>query len=157
MAAEQFSPALTDNLDISDSDRPVKRKREAPLTPPISVDESRDVCETLRTAINVLSVEATALSHVTRLYQTDPVARNGLARTIDAIVKANEVGGKLIICGVGKSGHVGLKTVATMKSLGLGCSFMHAAEALHGDLGDIRSVRAAVNCPSHAGRVWLTL
>jgi len=39
---------------------------------------------------------------------------------------------------VGKSGLVGRKTVATMKSLGLGASFLHAGEAMHGDLGDVR-------------------
>lgn len=53
----------------------------------------------------------------------------------------SEAGGKLIVCGVGKSGLVGRKIVATMKSLGIPSSFMHATEALHGDLGDVRKVR----------------
>jgi len=89
-------------------------------------------------AVHVLSTEATALSYVTRLYQTDPTARDGFVRAIECIVKAQESGGKLIICGVGKSGLVGRKTVATFKSLGIASSFLHAAEALHGDLGDVR-------------------
>ncbi|OCK81641.1 SIS domain-containing protein [Lepidopterella palustris CBS 459.81] len=117
----------------------LKRKRSAslPLTPPLSMDDP-DASKILDRAVHVISTEATALSHVSRLYQTDPVARDGLVRAIDCITKVNETGGRLIICGVGKSGLVGMKTVATMKSLGLGTAFLHASEAMHGDLGDIR-------------------
>jgi D-arabinose 5-phosphate isomerase GutQ len=88
----------------------------------------------------VLSTAATALSQVTVLYESDPHARHGLLQAVDTITRVNEADGKLIICGVGKSGLVGRKMVATMKSLGIACSFMHAAEALHGDLGEIRKV-----------------
>jgi D-arabinose 5-phosphate isomerase GutQ len=98
----------------------------------------------LSRAVNVLSTAATALSQVTFLYQSDHVARDGLLQAVDVITKSNEAGGKLIICGVGKSGLVGRKMVATMKSLGIASSFMHASEALHGDLGDIRKVRVNV-------------
>ena len=74
------------------------------------------------------------------MYQSDHVARHGLLQAVEVITKNSEAGGKLIVCGVGKSGLVGRKIVATMKSLGIASSFMHAAEALHGDLGDIRKV-----------------
>jgi D-arabinose 5-phosphate isomerase GutQ len=141
MAADNYHPTQVECAVTPEFERPFKRKREAPLTPPIFADEPLEAAQTLDKAIKVLSVEATALSHATRLYQTDPIARDGLCRAVDAIVRAHENGSKLIICGVGKSGLVGMKTVATMKSLGIGCSFMHAAEALHGDLGDIRQVR----------------
>jgi D-arabinose 5-phosphate isomerase GutQ len=110
-----------------------------PITPPATLDDPEST-RTLDRAVHIISTEATALSHATRLYQTDPVARSGLLKAVDCIVKINEVGGKLIICGVGKSGYIGMKIVATMKSLGLGSSFLHAAEAMHGDLGDIRTV-----------------
>ncbi len=43
--------------------------------------------------------------------------------------------GKVIITGVGKSGHIGKKLAATLASTGTLSIFMHAAEALHGDLG----------------------
>lgn len=43
--------------------------------------------------------------------------------------------GKLMICGVGKSGLVGQKLAATFSSTGTPAVFMHAAEAVHGDLG----------------------
>ncbi|KAH0194651.1 sugar isomerase, partial [Aureobasidium melanogenum] len=56
----------------------------------------------------------------------------------ECITRSQAAGGKIIVCGVGKSGLVGRKTVATLKSLSIAASFMHAAEAAHGDLGDIR-------------------
>lgn len=120
-----------------------KRKRtepeSQPLTPPLTAADP-DGTRILSRAVNVLSTAATALSQVTLLYQSDRHAQQGLLQAVETIVTANEAGGKLIICGVGKSGLVGRKMVATMKSLGIACSFMHASEALHGDLGDIRKV-----------------
>jgi len=46
-----------------------------------------------------------------------------------------ECGGKLIVSGLGKSGHVGRKIAATFASTGTTASFLHLAEAIHGDLG----------------------
>ena len=43
--------------------------------------------------------------------------------------------GRVITCGVGKSGHIAKKTAGTLSSTGTPSAFMHAAEALHGDLG----------------------
>lgn len=43
--------------------------------------------------------------------------------------------GRVICCGVGKSGHIANKTAATLASTGSPAFFMHAAEAVHGDLG----------------------
>jgi arabinose-5-phosphate isomerase len=43
--------------------------------------------------------------------------------------------GRVICCGVGKSGHMANKTAATLASTGTPAFFMHAAEAVHGDLG----------------------
>ncbi len=45
--------------------------------------------------------------------------------------------GRLIITGIGKSAHIGQKIVATLNSTGTPSLFMHAAEAVHGDLGMI--------------------
>ena len=65
---------------------------------------------------------------------------NNVAKQIDDdIVKASELiignKGKLVICGLGKSGLIGQKIVATLCSTGTKSVFVHAAEALHGDLG----------------------
>lgn len=43
--------------------------------------------------------------------------------------------GRVICCGIGKSGHIANKTAATLASTGTPSFFLHAAEAVHGDLG----------------------
>ena len=43
--------------------------------------------------------------------------------------------GRVVVCGMGKSGHVGRKIAATLASTGTPALFLHPAEALHGDLG----------------------
>ncbi len=53
-------------------------------------------------------------------------------RAVD-ILLANQ--SKLVICGIGKSGHIGAKLAATFSSSGMPAVFLHAAEAIHGDLG----------------------
>lgn len=53
-------------------------------------------------------------------------------RAIDIILAAKN---KLVICGIGKSGHIGGKLAATFSSCGIPSVFLHAAEAMHGDLG----------------------
>ena len=53
-------------------------------------------------------------------------------RAIDLILRCD---GKLIVCGLGKSGHVGRKIAATFASTGTTAIFLHLAEAIHGDLG----------------------
>jgi arabinose-5-phosphate isomerase len=46
-----------------------------------------------------------------------------------------DCGGKLIVSGLGKSGHIGRKIAATVASTGTTATFLHLAEAIHGDLG----------------------
>ena len=46
-----------------------------------------------------------------------------------------ETKGKLIVAGLGKSGHIGRKIAATFASTGTTATFLHLAEAIHGDLG----------------------
>ena len=53
-------------------------------------------------------------------------------RALDLIL---ESGSKLVICGIGKSGHIGTKLAATLSSCGIPSVFLHAAETIHGDLG----------------------
>ncbi len=43
--------------------------------------------------------------------------------------------GKVVVSGIGKSGHIGQKIAATLASTGTPAVFLHAAEAVHGDLG----------------------
>lgn len=46
-----------------------------------------------------------------------------------------ECRGRVITCGIGKSGHIARKTAGTLSSTGTPSLFLHAAEAVHGDLG----------------------
>lgn len=58
--------------------------------------------------------------------------------------------GRVICCGVGKSGHIATKTAATLASTGTPSFFLHAAEAVHGDLGMVTS-QDVVILYSHSG------
>ena len=61
------------------------------------------------------------------------------SRSSGDIVRAARIlsscGGRVVVSGLGKSGHVGRKIAATFASLGVPAFFLHAAEAAHGDLG----------------------
>lgn len=61
-----------------------------------------------------------------------------------------EMKGKLVVVGIGKSAHVANKIVATLNSTGTPSQFLHAAEAIHGDLGVIRK-EDVVLCISNSG------
>ena len=76
----------------------------------------------------VIETEASALSKLASDLPTD------FAAVIDAVLKTK---GRVVVSGVGKSGHVGRKIAATLASTGTPASFVHATEASHGDLGMI--------------------
>ncbi|KAI0148697.1 SIS domain-containing protein [Xylariaceae sp. FL1272] len=108
------------------------------------IEDSKNVQDTaslaarrIAGAIHVLNTEATALRCLTQLYKTDATVSAGFNAAVDAIVRQSNERGKLVIIGVGKSGHIGKKLVATFNSLGLQATFLHPTEALHGDLGKI--------------------
>ena len=110
-----------------------------PITPPTTESDPQSD-RILHYATHVLSTEATALSHLSRLYATDPVARVGFVQAVEGIVDSQRRGGKFVVIGVGKSGKIGDKLVATMNSLGVFSCFLNPVEALHGDLGILRPV-----------------
>ena len=78
----------------------------------------------------VLRIEAEAVAAL--------AARIGpeFRQAVDLILACH---GRVIVSGIGKSGHVGRKIAATMASTGTPAYFVHAAEAVHGDLGMITS------------------
>ncbi len=92
----------------------------------------------------VLELEAEGILAVAR-----GLARDGQAftRAIDMLVK---VTGRVIVSGMGKSGHVGRKIAATLASTGTPAQFVHPAEASHGDLGMITPADAVLGL-SHSG------
>ncbi|KAJ5495897.1 Arabinose 5-phosphate isomerase KdsD [Penicillium diatomitis] len=97
-----------------------------------------EATSSIGTALHVMATERAALQHLETLYQTDARAQQDLARAVDLIAQTIRHGGKLVVCGVGKSGKIARKIEATMNSLGIYCTYLHPTEALHGDLGMIR-------------------
>ncbi|MCB9203203.1 MAG: KpsF/GutQ family sugar-phosphate isomerase [Flavobacteriales bacterium] len=67
-----------------------------------------------------------------------------------AVSKIYESKGKLVVVGVGKSAHIANKIVATMNSTGTPSQFLHATEAVHGDLGLLKKEDIAL-CISNSG------
>jgi len=67
---------------------------------------------------------------------------------VEAIFKSK---GRVVVCGIGKSALVGQKIVATLNSTGSPALFMHAADAIHGDLGMIQD-NDLVLCISKSGQ-----
>lgn len=87
-----------------------------------------DAQRAIALAQDTLSIEAQALTTMA-------------GRVGDEFVKATELilacTGRVVVTGMGKSGHVGRKITATLASTGTPAMFMHPAEASHGDLGMI--------------------
>lgn len=79
----------------------------------------------------------------------DVAARLGKSfeRAVDRLLA---VGGKVVVTGIGKSGHIARKVASTLSSTGTPAFFVHPAEAVHGDLGMIAE-RDAVVAVSHSG------
>jgi arabinose-5-phosphate isomerase len=69
---------------------------------------------------------------------------------IKALHLIKEATGRLVVTGIGKSAIIGQKIVATLNSTGTPAIFMHAAEAIHGDLGMIQP-EDVVLCISKSG------
>ncbi|MHB8948856.1 MAG: KpsF/GutQ family sugar-phosphate isomerase [Rhodoferax sp.] len=85
----------------------------------------------LRLACDTLDIEASAVL--------------GLKKSLgdsfaQAVAMVLEVRGRVVVMGMGKSGHIGRKITATLASTGTPALFVHPGEASHGDLGMIKSV-----------------
>ena len=64
---------------------------------------------------------------------------NGLSEPFSmAVAMIQSAGGRVVVSGMGKSGHVGRKIAATLASTGTPAHFVHPAEASHGDLGMVQ-------------------
>jgi len=92
---------------------------EAPATPPANA---------LELARTVLRIEAQAVAALVERID------DAFLRAVQLLLQCR---GRVVVSGVGKSGHIGRKIAATMASTGTPAMFVHAAEAAHGDLGMI--------------------
>lgn len=95
----------------------------------------------LQTAKNVLLSESKSIEKLTELIDNDFV------KTTEVILKAK---GKTIVTGIGKSAIIAQKIVATLNSTGTPAQFLHASEAIHGDLGMIQKDDVVI-CISKSG------
>ena len=86
---------------------------------------------TLQLARETLDIEAAAL------LQLKDRLDDGFVRAVNLVLA---VQGRVVVMGMGKSGHIGRKIAATLASTGTPAMFVHPGEASHGDLGMIQTV-----------------
>lgn len=94
------------------------------LKTPLQVNE-----QIKQTALHVLDVESLAVQAMKASID------NGFLASVALIEARQAQGGRVMITGMGKSGHIGRKMAATLSSTGTPAYFMHPAEGRHGDLG----------------------
>ena len=89
-----------------------------------------DAPRALRLAAQTIEIEARALQGLAARQGT------GFGAAVQAMLECR---GRVVVMGMGKSGHVGRKIAATLASTGTPAFFVHPAEASHGDLGMLMS------------------
>ena len=89
-----------------------------------------DAERALELARTTFAIEADALLGLQRRLDA------GFARAVEAILRCEQ---RVVVMGMGKSGHVGRKIAATLASTGTPAFFVHPGEASHGDLGMVTS------------------
>lgn len=99
--------------------------------PSAGLDEAASGCSrAVETGRRVLDIEADAISATAKSLDET------FAKAVERIAM---IEGRVIVTGMGKSGHIGRKIAATFASTGTPALFVHPAEASHGDLGMITS------------------
>lgn len=94
--------------------------------------KSVDRSAAIRSAVRTITTEQAGMAALAAALD------NGLAEPFaEAVEKISGITGRVIVTGVGKSGHIGSKIAATLASTGTPAFFVHPAEANHGDLGMI--------------------
>ncbi|MBW8686132.1 KpsF/GutQ family sugar-phosphate isomerase [Chitinophaga rhizophila] len=103
--------------------------------------KNRTVINIAEVAKKTLSLEAAAVSDLKQYINGD------FEQAVELIAHCT---GRLVVTGIGKSAIIGQKIVATLNSTGTPAIFMHAADAIHGDLGMIQQ-DDAILCISKSG------
>ncbi|MEW5915842.1 MAG: SIS domain-containing protein, partial [Gemmatimonadota bacterium] len=91
--------------------------------------------EILERGRRVIDIEREALQETARRLG------DGFVKAVDLIAECR---GRVVVSGVGKSGHIGRKIAATLTSTGTAAAFMHPVEGLHGDLGIVNREDVAI-------------
>jgi arabinose-5-phosphate isomerase len=93
---------------------------------------TEDADAAVQSALRTLDAEGSGIAAIAAALQSDLGAPFAAAAAL-----IRNARGRLIVTGLGKSGHIGRKVAATFASTGTPAFFVHAAEASHGDLGMI--------------------
>ncbi len=104
---------------------------------------------------NILNIEERVISVAKKTIETESNAIMNLASLVDsefadAVEYIFKSHGRVIVTGIGKSANIATKIVATLNSTGTPAIFMHAADAIHGDLGTILEDDSVI-CISKSG------
>ncbi|MEQ1650893.1 MAG: KpsF/GutQ family sugar-phosphate isomerase [Hyphomicrobium sp.] len=112
-----------------------------PVSPPLQASGAKAAVPSTRKAAKKPSPAVTSAVRTLTL-ESDGLAQlaDGLKGTLaapfsNAVTRLKSVSGRVIVTGIGKSGHVGQKIAATFASTGTPAFFVHPSEASHGDLG----------------------
>lgn len=95
----------------------------------------------LQTAKETILLESGAIANLAKLLDEN------FEKAVNFILNSN---GRVIVTGIGKSANIATKIVATFNSTGTPAIFMHAADAIHGDLGNVQE-NDVVICISKSG------
>ena len=95
----------------------------------------------LQTAKETILLESAAIANLAKLLDEN------FEKAVNFILNSN---GRVIVTGIGKSANIATKIVATFNSTGTPAIFMHAADAIHGDLGNVQK-NDIVICLSKSG------
>ncbi len=98
----------------------------------VTMSDGTETGSAIASALRTLEAEAGGVTALAAAMQADLGAPFA-----EAVATIRDARGRLIITGLGKSGHIGRKIAATFASTGTPAFFVHAAEASHGDLGMI--------------------
>jgi arabinose-5-phosphate isomerase len=98
------------------------------MNPPKTLERLFDPVKVIRLARETLEIEAGAVLGLKNRVNED------FAKAVRMMLN---VQGRIVVMGMGKSGHIGRKVAATLASTGTPAMFVHPAEASHGDLGMI--------------------
>ncbi|MEZ4692206.1 MAG: SIS domain-containing protein, partial [Ignavibacteria bacterium] len=94
----------------------------------------------INNAKKVVSIEKKAISDLEKRFSEKEFSKSFL-QAVDLIYKCK---GKVIVTGIGKSGIIAQKIVATFNSTGTQSIYLHSGDSIHGDLGVVRKEDVAV-------------
>ncbi|MFN0218644.1 MAG: SIS domain-containing protein [Hyphomicrobium sp.] len=107
-----------------------KALSKIPATTRTKPESGKQAAATIASAMRTLVLEKDGLAQLTAEIE-GPMG----SAFADAVLRLAAVTGRVIVTGIGKSGHVGQKIAATFASTGTPAFFVHPSEASHGDLG----------------------